>query len=90
MTDHNRGTICVSELSDGTRSKVAIDIGIAALARLGVPNKLMILTIPQRIYGEFQPKTRGEIDEHAKACGVHVLTALATDDDQLTAEPYSA
>lgn len=90
VTNHKRGTIPVSELSDGTRSKVAIDIGIAALARMGVPDKLMILTLPQRIYGEFQPKTRKEIDDHARKCGVHVLTAEATDDEELSAEPFTA
>lgn len=89
VTTHKRGTIPVSELSDGTRSKVAIDIGIAALARMGIPDKLMILTIPQRIYGEFQPKTRREIDAYGKKVGVHILTAEATDDDVLSAEAFA-
>lgn len=90
VTNHDRGTIPYSELSDGTRWKIAIDIGIEALARQGVPTHKMILIIPQVAWSELSPSNRKLIHEHARERGVHILTALATDDESVLAEPFAA
>lgn len=90
VTDHKRGTIPYSDLSDGTRWKMAIDIGIEALARQGRPKDLMLFTIPQVAFSELQPKNRMAIHKHLQERGVHALTAMATDDEEITAEPMTA
>lgn len=90
VTNHARGTVPYSELSDGTRWKIAIDIGIEALSRIGVPTHKMILIIPQVAWSELSPANRKLIHEHARERGVHILTALATDDESVLAEPFAA
>lgn len=78
----DRGTEFFAELSDGERWKLAIDIAVDVLGQSG------LLVIPQRAWGELQPAVRQEIHEHAKARGVVVLTAMATDEAELVADTY--
>lgn len=90
VTTTDRGTEAFGDLSDGERATIGIKIGVTALERMGVPDQLRLLTLPQRFWGELQPKVRQQVHEYALQCRVTVVTALATDDDGITAELFSA
>jgi len=62
-----------SDLSEGERWKLAIDIGAEQLSENGV------LVIPQVAWEGLTESSRAEMDEHAKERGVVILTAEAVD-----------
>lgn len=62
-----------SDLSEGERWKLAIDIGAEQLSESGV------LVIPQVAWEGLTESSREEMDEHAKERGVVILTAEAVD-----------
>ncbi len=82
LTDTDRGPTFYAELSDGERWKMAVEIAVKAVGKGG------LLVIPQAAYGEIQPRVRRELHESAKGAGVVILTALATDDDEIQAEQF--
>lgn len=79
LTDTDRGPTFYAELSDGERWRMAVKIAVKAVGPGG------LLVIPQAAYSELQPKVRVEIDWIAMNHGVVILTALATDDDEIKA-----
>ena len=83
-------TVPYSELSDGTRWKMAIDIGVEALKRNGTPTHKALLVIPQVAWSELDPVNKGLINQHAVERGVTILTAEATADEELRAEEFAA
>lgn len=82
LTDTDRGPTFYAELSDGERWKMAVEIAVKAVGRGG------LLAIPQAAWGELQPKVRGMLDKIAKDASVVILTAQATDDDDIQAVPF--
>jgi hypothetical protein len=68
-----------SELSDGERWRLALEIGAKAVGGAG------LLVVRQQAYEGLQPSKREEIAEHARRLGVVILTACA-DDAALRAE----
>jgi hypothetical protein len=75
-----RGATYYGELSHGERWKLALDIAIEAVGERGV------LTIPQEAYESLDPTNRRMIAEHVVGRGVVILTAEASDDEEITAE----
>lgn len=75
-----RGKTHYSDLSHGERWKLALDIAIEAVGAGG------IVTVPQEAYESLDPTNRRAIAEHVKGRGVVVLTAEASDDEQIVAE----
>ena len=82
VLDTGRGATHFGELSMGERWKIALDIAIDALGTKGV------LTIPQEAWEALDPINRGLIAEQVSGRGVLVLTAEATEDDEIQAEVY--
>lgn len=76
-----RGETLVSELSDGERARDAIDV---ALALAGKSERPAVLILRQEQFEGLQPKVRAEIDQHAQERGVVILTAAASDDEEVT------
>ena len=76
----SRGDTYFSDLSHGERWKLALDIAIEAVGENG------LLVVNQEAWEGLDPINRAEIAEHVKGRGVVVLTAEATDDEQITAE----
>jgi hypothetical protein len=76
-----RGECYVCDLSDGERAKDAIDV---ALSLGGKTSKPAVLILRQEHFEGLQPAVRAAIDEHAKAAGVEILTAAASDDEEVT------
>lgn len=79
LTTH-RGDTYFADLSHGERWKLALDIAIEAVGERG------LLVVDQEAWEGLDPVNRAEIAEHVKGRGVVVLTAEATDDDEITAE----
>lgn len=73
-----------SELSDGERWHIALDVGISRVGENG------LLVIPQYAFSEIDPVNRKLIDAHARANRAVVLTAEATADEELHAELLNA
>lgn len=80
VTDTARGDTYFHELSDGERAKMALDIGIDAAGEHAV------IVFPQQQFEGLSPRNRLALAEHAKARGAVVITAMATDDEDLVAE----
>lgn len=68
-----------SDLSDGERWRIAIDLACDRLQAGGM------LTIPQHGWEGIDPATRSQIDAHATERGVVILTAEATDGELVAA-----
>lgn len=79
-----RGSTYYHDLSAGERSRIAIDIGIEAVGRCGV------LTLSQEIYEGLDPINREALAAHAVERSVVILTAEASDDEEITAEVFAA
>lgn len=75
-----RGATYFADLSHGERWKLALDVAIDQVGERGV------LTIPQEAYESLDPTNRRLLAEHVRGRGVIVLTAEASDDDEVTAE----
>ncbi len=86
VLDTARGETYFAELSDGERWKVAIDLALAELERLGIERSTALLTIPQHGWQHLSPTNRKLIHEHARKQGVNILAAQV-DDGELRAEP---
>lgn len=85
VTDHpKRGVTPYSELSEGERWRVAIDLGADQVGKGG------LLVIPQGAWESLDSFTRPLINAHAKERRVYVLTAEATRDQRpdMVAEPF--
>lgn len=80
VTETSRGDTFFHELSDGERARMAIDIGIDAAG----PESCIVF--PQQQFEGLSPRNRMKVAEHAKARGAVIITALATDDEELVAE----
>ncbi len=85
-----RGKTYVSDLSDGERCRIGMRL---FLDRLGTRESESlpkgVMTLQQGFWGELPPSVKQEIDQEAKAEGVLVVTAEATDDEAITAEVLS-
>jgi energy-coupling factor transporter ATP-binding protein EcfA2 len=77
-----RGNTYYHDLSAGERARIAIDIGIEAVGEHGV------LTLSQEIFEGLDPLNREALAKHAVERGVVILTAEASDDEEVTAEVY--
>ncbi|WP_425618081.1 hypothetical protein NA78x_001774 [Anatilimnocola sp. NA78] len=80
VLDTDRGVTYFSELSQGERWKLALDIAIDAVGKRG------ILMIPQEAFESLDPINRQLIKDHVHGRGVTILTAEASDDEEITAE----
>jgi DNA repair exonuclease SbcCD ATPase subunit len=82
VVGHRRGEqTLVSDLSEGERAKHAIDV---ALSLAGKSDRPAVLILRQEVFEGLQPAVRAMIDQHAQERGVVILTAEATDDDEVT------
>jgi energy-coupling factor transporter ATP-binding protein EcfA2 len=82
VVGHRRGEqTLVSDLSEGERAKHAIDV---ALSLAGKSDRPAVLILRQEVFEGLQPAVRALIDQHAKERGVVILTAEATDDEEVT------
>lgn len=81
LTETRRGETYFAELSDGERTKIAIDLGIDRVGENG------LLGLPQWLWQGFQPRVRKEVHEYAKAKGVTIIAA-EVDDGELRAERF--
>ena len=79
-----RGSTYYHDLSDGERSIIALDIGVKAVGRHGV------ITLSQSIYESLDPANRKRLASYALEHGVVVLTAEASDDNEIRAEVFDA
>lgn len=84
VLDTARGATYFGELSMGERWKVALDIAIEAVGRIGV------LTIPQEAWESLDPINRQLLANHVAGRGVVILTAEASGDEEITAEVITA
>jgi len=82
VLDTKRGNTYFDDLSAGERSKIAVDIGIDAVGANGV------LTLSQEIFEGLDPSNRAMLAKHAESREVVILTAEASDDEEITAEVY--
>ena len=82
VLDTKRGNTYFDDLSAGERSKIAVDIGIDAVGANGV------LTLSQEIFEGLDPINRDMLAKHAESREVVILTAEASDDEEITAEVY--
>lgn len=79
-----RGNTYFHDLSAGERSRIAVDIGIDAVGAHGV------LTLSQEIFEGLDPINRESLAAHAVESGVVILTAEASEHDEIQAEVYAA
>lgn len=84
VLDTRRGNTYFHDLSAGERSRIAVDIGIEAVGNRGV------LTLSQEIFEGLDPLNREALATHAVDRSVVILTAEASDDEEVTAEVYSS
>lgn len=69
-----------SDLSEGERWTIGIDIAVASVGDGG------LIVIPQIAWDGIPPKTRKEIADHARAKKVVCITAESTDDEGIVTE----
>lgn len=69
VTDTARGPTYYSDLSEGERWKLALDIAVQALGERG------LLVVPQAAWEGLDPDNRALIAAHAKQAGVVIITA---------------
>ena len=79
-----RGNTYFHDLSAGERSRMAVDIGIDAVGQKGV------LTLSQEIFEGLDPINREALASHAVERGVVILTAEASEDEEIRADVYGA
>ncbi len=80
VLDTDRGVTYFGDLSHGERWKLALDVAIDAVGDRGV------LMIPQEAYESLDPQNRLMIRDHVVGRGVTILTAEASDDEEIRAE----
>ena len=79
----DRGDTYFGDLSHGERWKIAIDLCVDQVGAAG------LLVIPQEAFEGLDPQNRSLIARHAEARGVIVMTAEASDDEEITAEVFA-
>lgn len=84
ICETKRGETFFADLSMGERWKIALDIAIECVGEHG------LITLPQEAWEALDPINRGEIAKHVEGRGVVVLTAEASDNEELEAEVYAA
>lgn len=87
LDTENRGATYLAELSPGERGKLAIDIGLDAIGA-DETDKRAILTLSQEIFEGLDIFNRQAIAEHARARGVLIFTAEASEHATITAEVF--
>jgi energy-coupling factor transporter ATP-binding protein EcfA2 len=91
VCDTARGKTYVAELSDGERCRIGMRL---FLDRLGTRESESlpkgVMTLQQSFWGELQPSVQAEIDAEAIAEGVLVITAQATDDEEISVDRVTA
>lgn len=83
-TTTKRGTEFVHDLSPGMIGRIAVEIGVKAVGANG------LLTLSQVVWEGLDPVNQRAIDELAKESDVTILTGRCTEDEELTAEVFSA
>lgn len=83
VLETSRGTTYFADLSHGERWKIALDIAIDAVGERGV------FTIPQEAFESLDSQNRNMIAEHLAGSKVVVVTAEASDDEEIQAEVYA-
>lgn len=78
VLDTDRGTEFFSELSDGERWKIALDVAIDAVGETG------LIGIPQVAWEGLNNRVRMLINEHAKLRKATIVTAEVTEDKELS------
>lgn len=78
VLDTDRGVEFFSDLSDGERWKVALDVAIDAVGETG------LIGIPQVAWEGLNNRVRSLINEHAKSRKATIVTAEVTEDKELT------
>ncbi len=76
----SRGETYFGDLSEGERWKLSLDTAIENLGDHG------LIPLPQEAWEGLDPINRKAVDDHVKLRRVVLLTAEATDDEQITAE----
>ena len=84
VLDTRRGMTYFHDLSAGERSRIAVDIGIDAVGQRGV------LTLSQEIFEGLDPINRDSLATHAVERGVVILTAEASEHEDIQASVYEA
>lgn len=84
VLDTARGATYFGDLSAGERWRIALEIATAAVGKGGV------ITVPQEAWEGLDPGNRAIVARHAAALGVVVLTAEASDDQEIRAEMFDA
>lgn len=82
ITTTERGKTFFDDLSAGQRAKIAVDIGIDAAGDNAV------IVFPQEKFEGLSPRNRRMVAERARERGALIITAVATDDEELTAEVF--
>lgn len=82
ITTTERGKTFFDDLSAGQRAKLAVDIGIDAAGENAV------IVFPQEKFEGLSPRNRRMVAERARERGALIITAVATDDEELTAEVF--
>lgn len=80
FVETSRGKTKLAELSDGERSKWAVEIGARSVGEGGV------LTLDQRVWGELDPEAHQDVANLCRDLGVTLYAAQPTSDDVLNAE----
>lgn len=82
IMDTDKGPKTYAERSHGIRSRVALDIAIEAVGEGGV------ICLKQEFWEGIAPAKRIELANHVKGRGVLVITAQASDDDEIRPEVF--
>lgn len=82
VLETRRGQTYFSELSDGERWKIALDIAIAAVGEHG------LIVIPQMSFESLDGFARRAIADQARERGVVILTAESSEDEEVVAEVF--
>lgn len=80
VLDTHRGKTFYSDLSDGERWKIALDIAIDAVGDHG------LVVLPQYAYEGLDPLARQLIAEHARSRKAVIVTAESSADEEMTTE----
>jgi hypothetical protein len=84
VTDTDRGEELFSDLSDGEKYTMALQIAIEAVGAGG------LITLPQEAWQGLDPKNKQLVANQVAGTGVILLTAQATADSELIVEQFGA
>jgi len=80
VCDTDRGAEPFAELSPGERWRIALEIAATQVGKGG------LVAVPQEAWESLDPVNRKEVAEVAKSTGVVILTAEASDDEQIVCD----